>query len=431
MKKIIPGTICAVVFVGFFAMNSYAQNEQLIITTYYPSPSGSYNELGADKLAVNVSGALDGSVVAVASEFTAMNVGDAHIGWSAIVGAGSGGVAANHEAFAYDELSGFGVPPGEGDLLVKGELGVGITIPHAKVEIRDPAVTQLRLTNVFDGVAANDRHVDFEVDANSDLTVTPEGTGQVILEPTTDSTDFFQVMDANGGTSMLTVDSTNERVGIGTDSPGSRLHVSHNVGGAPVWPPGTPPAANTVSLWVENTVNPSYAIYTTTPAGAGIYSNTGDGNALAGVNSSDTYNTIYAKNTGGSIAAVYALGTRAIETLGIVGGDQDWQVFSDVRLKRNIESMDSVIEKVVRLNPIKYEWKETAPGSKYSPGKHIGLVAQEVEEVFPELTGEVSRGYKSIKYGKLSAVLVKAIKEQQQQIEGLRKEIKALNSKIK
>ncbi len=47
--------------------------------------------------------------------------------------------------------------------------------------------------------------------------------------------------------------------------------------------------------------------------------------------------------------------------------------------------------------------------------KQIGLIAQEVEKVFPELVSTDSEGYKSIAYGKLTAVLIEAIKELQQQ----------------
>jgi hypothetical protein len=48
------------------------------------------------------------------------------------------------------------------------------------------------------------------------LTITPSSTGQIILQPTTDSTDFFQVLDANGGTPIFNVDVTNEAISVKT-----------------------------------------------------------------------------------------------------------------------------------------------------------------------------------------------------------------------
>ncbi len=52
-------------------------------------------------------------------------------------------------------------------------------------------------------------------------------------------------------------------------------------------------------------------------------------------------------------------------------------------------------------------------------GRAIGLIAQEVEKVLPELVSEDKDGFKGIEYSKLTAVLVEAIKEQQRQIEAL------------
>ena len=79
---------------------------------------------------------------------------------------------------------------------------------------------QLRLTQA-DGT----KYVEFTVDASHDLLIKPSSTGQIKLQPTTDSTDFFQVLDANGGTPVLNVDSTNERVGIGISAPTMELDV--------------------------------------------------------------------------------------------------------------------------------------------------------------------------------------------------------------
>jgi len=72
-------------------------------------------------------------------------------------------------------------------------------------------------------------YTDFKVDSNHDLTIKPTSTGQIKLQPTTDSTDFFQVLDADGGTPVLNVDSTNERVGIGTASPAAMLDVAGHI----------------------------------------------------------------------------------------------------------------------------------------------------------------------------------------------------------
>lgn len=62
---------------------------------------------------------------------------------------------------------------------------------------------------------------------------------------------------------------------------------------------------------------------------------------------------------------------------------------------------------------------------------HIGVIAQDVEKVFPELVITDDNGYKAVAYDKLSAVLLEGMKEQQAQINILKAEIEALKTEIK
>lgn len=98
---------------------------------------------------------------------------------------------------------------------------------------------------------------------------------------------------------------------------------------------------------------------------------------------------------------------------------------SDERLKDNIWAIDNPLEKILKLNGVSFNWKN-------SGDKGIGLVAQDMENVFPELvkTDSVS-GMKSVEYGNLVAPLIEAIKEQQKMIENQQKEIEALKALIK
>lgn len=57
------------------------------------------------------------------------------------------------------------------------------------------------------------------------------GLNSSVFQPTTDSTTFFQILDADGGTPILNVDTTNERVGIGTAMPGAKLRIINPIGG--------------------------------------------------------------------------------------------------------------------------------------------------------------------------------------------------------
>jgi len=85
---------------------------------------------------------------------------------------------------------------------------------------------------------------------------------------------------------------------------------------------------------------------------------------------------------------------------------------SDGRLKKDIQPLTHALDAILQLQAKTYRWKEH---TAFADQADIGLVAQEVEKVFPELVVENDAGYKGIAYSKLTAVLIEAMKEQQQQ----------------
>lgn len=99
---------------------------------------------------------------------------------------------------------------------------------------------------------------------------------------------------------------------------------------------------------------------------------------------------------------------------------------SDVRWKEHVKTLDNSLDKVNKLRGVSFQWKDKAKGI----GKQIGLIAQEVEKIFPEVVSEDNEGYKSVAYDKLVGVLVEAIKEQQGQIEELKKSNESLRQEI-
>ena len=86
---------------------------------------------------------------------------------------------------------------------------------------------------------------------------------------------------------------------------------------------------------------------------------------------------------------------------------------SDIRYKKDVEPLTSSLDRVTRLKGVSYSWKtDEHPSRGFGKGKQIGLIAQDVEKVVPELVTTDDKGYKSISYDKLVPVLVEAIKEQ-------------------
>jgi hypothetical protein len=95
---------------------------------------------------------------------------------------------------------------------------------------------------------------------------------------------------------------------------------------------------------------------------------------------------------------------------------------SDQRLKQNIQPLENALAKVEQLRGVSFEWKNAAQDS----GTQIGVIAQEVETVLPELVSTDSEGYKSVAYGQLTAVLVEAVKELKAENAALRAETQAV-----
>ena len=86
---------------------------------------------------------------------------------------------------------------------------------------------------------------------------------------------------------------------------------------------------------------------------------------------------------------------------------------SDERLKNNINTIIDPLGKVLQLRGVTFTWKQSGRDS-------IGVVAQEVEKIIPEIVTETN-GVKQVAYDALVPLLIEAIKEQQKQIDELKK----------
>ncbi len=95
---------------------------------------------------------------------------------------------------------------------------------------------------------------------------------------------------------------------------------------------------------------------------------------------------------------------------------------SDKRHKNTIQNIPNALEKVSKLNGVTWEWNEDVNEVTKSTPK-TGLIAQEVQEVLPEVVREREDGFLSLDYSKMVGLLVEAIKEQQSQIEELKSKL--------
>ena len=97
---------------------------------------------------------------------------------------------------------------------------------------------------------------------------------------------------------------------------------------------------------------------------------------------------------------------------------------SDKNLKSNIASLGPVLTKLISINPKRYTMKNDAEQKE-----KIGLLAQDIQAVFPELVDE-NNEYMSVNYQALIAVLISAVNEQTKRNESLKQRIETLKSKI-
>lgn len=97
---------------------------------------------------------------------------------------------------------------------------------------------------------------------------------------------------------------------------------------------------------------------------------------------------------------------------------------SDERFKQNITAIKSPLQKLMQLNGVEYEMKTTAfAKNHFTPGRQMGLIAQNVEKVIPEAVSEMD-GYKGVDYARLVPLLIESIKELQKEVEELKTRIK-------
>lgn len=104
---------------------------------------------------------------------------------------------------------------------------------------------------------------------------------------------------------------------------------------------------------------------------------------------------------------------------------------SDARFKEDITPIQSPLQKLLQINGVEYKMRAGEfPGNNFSKKKQMGLLAQNVEQVVPEAVNELD-GYKGVDYAKLVPLLIESIKEQQKQIEELRKENQEFRQQLK
>ena len=126
--------------------------------------------------------------------------------------------------------------------------------------------------------------------------------------------------------------------------------------------------------------------------------------------------TGFGASTTSSSYQIYATG--AIYATGDIVGS------SDERLKTEIKTIPNALDKVLQLRGVTYKWKEKQEENNITETR-MGVIAQEILDIVPEVvTHDVENDRYGVSYGHITGLLIEAIKQQQEQINQLKKEIK-------
>ena len=218
-------------------------------------------------------------------------------------------------------------------------------------------------------------------------------------------------------------------LGIGIANPSEKLHVNGNANFVNTSNSGTLRVTSNVTLQGSGsgTVTVGSATNQTTAMTV---------NGTLGVTGEGTFGTLVVNSNvalrgfGGGTVTVGLLGqtTTTMTVNGNLIASGNVTAFSDVRAKENIVTIDSPLDKIMKMRGVYYTRKDLSEPTE----RHVGVIAQEIEEILPEvvLTDTTENKNKSVAYGNIVAILIEGMKEQQKIIEGHQSTINSLLTRI-
>jgi Chaperone of endosialidase len=299
---------------------------------------------------------------------------------------------------------------------IYAQTGIGTTTPVNKFQVESSTADPLTSgNNVRNGhLRLSGLGVTHLVDVGLMSTTNHFGTWIQARKKDDYSVNYTLLLNPNGGA-----------VGVGTNSPTTTLTVG-NSGGTIAGELTLNPAATSNEggqITLKKSLNGSTADWTidqygTTSADARI-------RIFAGTTQTNGLTILENGNVGiGVMTPTTKLYVNGDITANSIAGT------SDVRFKTNIRSVSSALDKIKQLRGVYFNWNQKAfPEKDFGAQDELGFIAQEVEKIVPEIVikDKTKDEYRSVKYDKLVALLVEAIKEQQKQIDDLNEKVNKLS----
>lgn len=298
----------------------------------------------------------------------------------------------------------------------------------------------------------------FAVNANTGgslgaLIANQDGSGPIAMFSTDTGTDVRMLVDSNGN------------VGVGTASPGATLHVQASSSdgirlqndnevqlqirayGSASYPlldlthgrgSGAAPMAVMQNDLLGGINGNGYSESNAWSTGAGLYfeasedwdsANKGARIVFRGRQNGWGGGTFeWMRLVNGDVGIGSSNPTEKLHVVGNICATGTIGVCSDMRFKKDVEPLDGPLDSVRKLQGVSYTWNEQfrETTGDMTQDRQIGLIAQDVEKILPEVVSTGRTGYRSVDYGKITAVLIEAVKAQQLQIEDLQAQLEAL-----
>ncbi|MFH0898866.1 MAG: tail fiber domain-containing protein [bacterium] len=289
-----------------------------------------------------------------------------------------------------------------------GNVGIGTTSPWEKMHIKGGhAVFQSDL--VSDSIDMQFYDADDTI-GNYKWDLTYRGNNGGGNPEEVDDLCIYRNLGDGIGLFVMAWDYDTGNVGIGTTSPGQRLHVS---GG------GLGMDNNQFICWKNAADSFSARMILDTADVLKIIP------YLGGVdirNSADNASLLFVKDSDGKVGIGTTSPSYRLHVDGDIAYTGNIYDVSDLRLKENIDPIENAVEKVSSINGIYFNYK-----GESAEKREVGVIAQDVEKVLPEVVSEDAEGYKSVDYSKLTPLLIEAIKALKAENEALKVELKKQN----
>jgi hypothetical protein len=278
---------------------------------------------------------------------------------------------------------------------IKKPIDSGASVNYA-IHINDPATNTSGGVNLIGWSHNSNDYTDVNVRAAIGATIDGGGAGSLVFRTGTYSSQSERMrIDSSGN------------VGIGVSSPQQRLHISGNngigFGGSTSDKKLYSPLDGDLEWMTHNAAS-------------------GKGFAVSHQGTKYVYLSVSGVSylTGGG----FSVGTTANPGTGAIYATGDITAFySDDRLKTKLGNIDGALNKVLSLNGFYFEPNETAINLGYEVKKQVGVSAQEVQAVLPEVVvpAPIDQEYMTVHYHKIVPLLIEAIKELNEKIEKLTK----------